>query len=245
MQQRLQKIISSMGKASRREAERMINMGRITVNGITARLGQKADPDTDNIELDGNPLVAYDRRVYIMLNKPRGYVTTMKDERGRKTVRDLVAGFESRIYPVGRLDMASEGLLLMTNDGELSNRLMHPRYHVPKGYLVKVRGGDIENAVKKLSGPMELDGIKLKPARVRLNKKEDNTALLSIVIFEGKNRQIRRMCHMAGLDVISLKRVSQGRLRLGNLKPGTWRYLTKKEIEYLLDMCKTELNMKD
>lgn len=233
MLQRLQKIISSFGAASRREAERMIQEGRIKVNGKTALLGQKADPDTDLIELDGNPLVACGKRVYIMLNKPRGYVTTMRDEKGRRTVRELVAGCNCRVYPVGRLDMDSEGLLLMTNDGELSNRLMHPRYHIPKGYLVKVRGDEIESAVRKLSGPMELDGIKLKPAKVKIIKNDGDTALLSIVIFEGKNRQIRRMCRMAGLEVLSLKRVSQGRLSLGNLRPGAWRYLSESEIEYL------------
>ena len=237
MRYRLQKIISGMGVASRREAERMIEMGRITVNGKLASLGQKADPETDIIELDGNPLVPCDRRVYIMLNKPRGYVTTMKDEKGRKTVRELVAGCEYRVYPVGRLDMDSEGLLLMTNDGELSNRIMHPRYNVPKGYMVEVRGEGIENAVKT-EGPMELDGTKLRPAKVRVVRKEGKKALLSIVIFEGKNRQIRRMCRMAGLEVLRLRRVSQGRLRLGDLKPGTWRYLNEKEIEYLQALVK-------
>lgn len=233
MLQRLQKIISDFGSASRREAERMIESGRITVNGKIAEIGQKADPDTDIIEIDGNPLSAKGQRVYIMLNKPRGYVTTMRDERGRKTVSELIAGCECRVYPVGRLDMDSEGLLLLTNDGELSNRLMHPKYHIPKGYLVSVKGEDIEDSVARLGGPMELDGARLQPARVKILKKTENTALLSFVISEGKNRQIRRMCDMAGLDVSRLKRVSLGRLKLGPLKPGAWRYLDKEEIEYL------------
>lgn len=233
MQKRLQKIISEFGIVSRREAETLIAQGRVFVNGETAVLGQKADPDVDIIKIDGNPLAYRGKRVYIMLNKPRGYVTTMKDEKGRRTVRELVADCQSRVYPVGRLDMDSEGLLIMTNDGDLANRLMHPRYRVPKKYMVRVRGKNIETAAEILRGRMQLDGILLQPAKVQVIESAGDTGLLSMEISEGKNRQIRRMCAMAQLEVLRLKRISQGKLELGSLKPGNWRELEGHEVEYL------------
>lgn len=196
-------------------------------------LGQKADQTADQIEIDGNPLTSNGKRVYIMLNKPRGYVTTTSDEKGRKTVLDLVKNCSARVYPVGRLDMDSEGLLIMTNDGALANRLTHPSYHVPKRYLVRVKGKDIAAARELLKNEMVLDKETLLPAEVKILHQNNEAALISMVIYEGKNRQIRRMCKMAGLDVLRLKRISQGKLKLGDLKPGMWRYLSSKEINDL------------
>lgn len=232
-QERIQKLISEAGIASRREAEHLIARGLVTVNGKPAIIGQKADPDIDKIKINGNPLTINGKRVYIMLYKPRGYVTTMKDEMSRKTVRDLMVGCRERVYPVGRLDKDSEGLLIMTNDGELANKLMHPKFHISKKYEVKVKGERLETAAKRLGEKMIIEGVELRPAKVQLIERTDNSALLSVEIYEGKNRQIRKMCELAELEVIRLKRVSQGELELGSLKPGAWRYLDKHEIEYL------------
>ncbi len=245
----MQKIISDCGLLSRREAERLIAEGRVTVNGKAAVLGQKADLSADHIEIDGNPLVRNDKRVYIMLNKPRGYVTTMKDEKGRKTVFDLVKDCGARVYPVGRLDMDSEGLLIMTNDGELANMLTHPSFHVPKRYLARVKikekGKDVRLASELLGKEMYLDGTKLMPAEVNILHSGKDTALVSVIIYEGKNRQIRRMCQTAGLDVLRLKRISQGKLKLGGLKTGMWRYLSKQETDDLRSMIKARVKTDD
>ncbi|SHH50853.1 23S rRNA pseudouridine2605 synthase [Sporobacter termitidis DSM 10068] len=232
MQERLQKILSAHGVASRRESEKLIGDGRVRVNGVTAVLGQSADESTDRIEVDRRPLRTAPDKVYIMLNKPRGYVTTMKDEQGRKNVSELVRGCKARVYPVGRLDLNSEGLLIMTNDGALTNLLTHPSHEKSKTYLVRVRG-DAADAAERLSAPMTLDGVQLRPASVRLLREAPDGALLSITIHEGKNRQIRRMCAELGLEVISLKRVGEGGLQLGELRSGCWRYLTEAEITLL------------
>lgn len=233
MEQRLQKIISDYGLASRRAAEKMIEQGRVTVNSETAKLGDKADPVTDKIEVDGKEIEARPERVYIMLNKPRGYVTTRSDERGRKKVTDLLGGFSVTVYPVGRLDMYSEGLLLLTNDGELANRLMHPSFQVLKTYRVWVSGEDVSAAEDVLKGDLYIDGQKLNRAKVRLVRDSGNTGIYDITISEGKNRQIRKMCSMAGLTVSKLVRVSESGLELGQLPKGTWRFLTDSEVEHL------------
>lgn len=233
MRQRLQKIISCAGAASRRAAEELIRAGRVTVNGETAALGMSADPDTDTVCLDGRPLRPVREHTYIMLNKPRGYVTTMSDERGRKTAAQLVTDVGARVLPVGRLDLDSEGLLLMTDDGELINRLTHPSHGVEKTYETTVSGADIAGALPVLRSALVIAGQKLRPARVELLSRSGERALLSITISQGINRQVRRMCAAAGLRVHRLRRVSEGPLSLGDLAPGRWRALTENEIEQL------------
>lgn len=232
MEERLQKLLSSAGVASRRSAEEYIQAGRVTVNGRRAVLGGKADPDRDDIRVDGRPLRAPERRTYLMLHKPRGFVTTLSDEKGRRTVAELVARCGARVWPVGRLDLDSEGLLLMTDDGDLTHRLTHPSHEVEKEYRVRVRG-DVDAALPVLTGPMELDGQALRPARVRVLNRTPGGGTLSITIHEGKNRQVRRMCAAAGLEVAALKRVREGTLTLGGLKPGEWRRLTREELRAL------------
>lgn len=230
MEQRLQKLLSARGVASRRTAEAYLAAGRVTVNGRPAQVGDKADPERDEIRVDGRLLPPLERRTYLMLNKPRGYVTTLSDEKGRKTVAQLVSGCGARVWPVGRLDLDSEGLLLLTDDGSLTQKLLHPSHEVEKEYLVWVTG-DVKRAVPVLSTPMELDGERLFPARVRQGRSSGGVTQLSIVIHQGKYRQVRRMCAHAGLTVLRLKRVREGGLNLDRtLKPGQWRYLTPQEV---------------
>lgn len=225
MEERLQKLLSACGVASRRTAEGYIEAGRVTVNGAVAHLGDRADPERDTVALDGVPLAWTKQCTYLMLHKPRGYVTTLSDEKGRPTVAELTADCGARVWPVGRLDLDSEGLLILTDDGALTNLLTHPRHETEKEYHVAVTG-DVERALPILAGPMELDGVPLAPARVRRLR----DGLLSVVIHEGKNRQVRRMCAAAGLTVIRLRRVREGSLTLGDLKPGAWRRLTAEEL---------------
>lgn len=233
MEQRLQKIISAAGLMSRRAAEDAIGQGRVMVNGVTALLGQSADPDADEICLDGVTVAAQTDKIYIMLNKPRGYVTTLSDEKGRKTAAELVSDAGARLYPVGRLDMYSEGLLIFTNDGETANRLMHPSHMVKKVYRTWVIGGDITAACRILRKSMDIDGYTVRPAEVEVLERYSDGALLEISIFEGRNRQVRKMCETAGLRVKRLMRVAEGELTLGGLDPGKWRHLTAEEIQYL------------
>ena len=231
MKERLQKLISAAGLASRRAAEELIAEGRVTVNGLPAVLGQRADPAEDDVRVDGVSLRADVEKVYIMLNKPRGYVTTLSDERGRATVAELVADAGERLYPVGRLDYNSEGLLLMTNDGALANALTHPSHGIAKTYLTEV-AGDIENALPLLRGPMEIDGRRIRPAGIE--RAGEHT--LYITIREGRNRQVRKMCALAGLSVRRLTRIAEGPLRLGDLPAGKWRRLTGNEINALKNL---------
>ena len=228
MTDRLQKILSARGVTSRRGAEKMIDDGRIRVNGAVAVLGQAADPDVDEILLDGKPLPSANTYIYLMLHKPRGYVTTLSDEKGRPTAAELVSNCGTRVYPVGRLDMDSEGLLLFTNDGDFANRLMHPKHEVEKTYLAWVRDFS-EAGVQRLKKPIVLDGYAIRPPKVRMIK----PGLLEITIHEGRNRQVRRMCDMAGMPVTRLKRVREGSLALGDLPLGKWRYLTQEEVNRL------------
>lgn len=228
MEERLQKLLSAAGICSRRRAEEYILAGRVTVNGRPAGLGDKADPDRDRIEVDGAPLPAPAAHTYIMLHKPRGYVTTLSDEKGRRTVAQLVADCPARVWPVGRLDMDSEGLLLFTDDGALTQRLTHPSHGVEKEYHVRVTG-DVARALPVLSTPVEDGGEMLTADRVERTGK--NT--LTVVIHQGKNRQVRRMCAAAGLRVDRLLRVREGSLTLGDLRPGRWRLLTAEERESL------------
>lgn len=228
MTERLQKILSARGVASRRGAEKMIEEGRVRVNGAVAQLGQTADPEIDEILLDGRLLPSGSEPVYILLHKPRGYVTTLSDEKGRKTAAELVADCGVRVYPVGRLDMDSEGLLLFTNDGEFANILMHPKHEVQKTYLTWVEGFS-EAALEKLKQPITLDGYRIGSPKVRVVK----PGLLEITIHEGRNRQVRRMCDAAGMRVTRLKRIREGKLSLGDLPLGAWRYLTEEEVKNL------------
>lgn len=239
MKERLQKLISSSGLASRRTAEGWIESGKVTVNGIPAHLGDKADPERDEILVHGKPLrTERTERTYLMLNKPRGYVTTLSDEKDRRTVADLVSGCGARVWPVGRLDLDSEGLLLMTDDGELTNALLHPSFEVEKEYLVWVTG-DVEKALPVLTAPMTLDGDKLAPAKVRRGRTNGEVTQLTVIIHQGKNRQVRRMCAKAGLSVQRLKRVREGGLWLDRgLKPGQYRKLTTQELAGLLEHSK-------
>ncbi len=230
MKERLQKILSARGLASRRQAEEWIAAGRLTVNGTVARLGDGADPETDEILLDGKPLPKGEKPVYLMLNKPRGYVTTLHDEQGRPNAAQLVADCGVRVYPVGRLDMNSEGLLLFTNDGEFANALMHPKHQVEKTYRVTVRSFSWEG-MERLARPVTLDGYTIRRPRLRLLKEgPEDRAELEIVIHEGRNRQIRRMCDLAGMPVCRLVRIAEGCVRLGTLPAGHWRYLTEDEL---------------
>lgn len=229
MKERLQKIIASKGLASRRRAEEWILSGRVTCNGQVCRLGDQADPDVDTILLDGKPLPSSSKTVYIMLHKPRGYVTTLSDEKGRNDVSQLVSDCGVRVYPVGRLDMDSEGLLLFTNDGEFANRLMHPKHEVKKTYEVWVKGYHA-GAVMLLSRPITLDGRPIRKPEVSLLWSDGDKAKLSVTIHEGRNRQVRRMCQQAQMTVTRLCRVAEGKLRLGDLPKGKWRYLTEEEI---------------
>lgn len=234
MAERLQKIISSAGAASRRAAEELIKAGRVTVNGAPASLGMSADAERDVICIDGAPLShAPQERVYIMLNKPRGYVTTLSDERGRPTVAELVRGLGRRVYPVGRLDMYSEGLLILTDDGEAANALMHPSHDVPRRYVVDVLGGDAREAAGVIAAQREVDGLPVRPAEVKVLSAGGGRGRLEIVVYEGRNRQVRRLCAAAGLKVSRLRRVAEGELRLGDLPPGRWRRLTAEETEYV------------
>ena len=231
--ERLQKIIAARGLCSRRQAEKWIEEGRVRVNGNTAHLGDTADITEDVIEVDGKRLPKAGKKLYLMLNKPRGYVTTLSDEKGRKNAAELVAGCGTRVYPVGRLDMDSEGLLLFTNDGEFANLMMHPSHEVDKVYRVWVTNYAPEK-LEALRDPIELDGYRIKKPKVRPVRQEPTRAILDVTIHEGRNRQVRRMCQAAGLEVARLKRIAEGGLRIGDLKPGAWRELEPREIEMLL-----------
>ncbi len=237
MKERLQKLISAAGIASRRSAETMITEGRVTVNGETATLGMSADPGTDEILVDGQPITIARKRRYIVLNKPRGYVTTMKDERGRPTVAELTQDAGGRLYPVGRLDMDSEGLVILTDDGAAANALMHPKHEVDKVYSVFVQGSDIKAALRQLQQMDSLEGESIRPPKVMLIELKGTGAEIQITIHEGKNRQIRRMCKAVGLNVSRLIRIAEGPVLLGELPAGKWRNMTKDEITYLRELA--------
>lgn len=234
MKERIQKILSKRGVASRRQAEQMISDGRVTCNGTVCILGDVADADTDTLLLDGKPLPSKSKSVYIMLNKPKGYVTTLSDEKNRKNVAQLVADCGVRVYPVGRLDMDSEGLLLLTNDGDFANSVMHPGGCVDKVYSVQVKGYTPQR-LEELKKPIYLDGYRIAPPQVRLISAEQDLAAVQITIHEGRNRQVRRMCARAGMQVKRLIRIQEGPLRLGSLPSGSWRFLTGDELKEIRD----------
>lgn len=231
---RIQKFFTDNAIMSRRAAEAAVAAGRVTVNGSPAVIGQSVDPERDLITLDGKPIQpTAQQRLYIMLNKPRGYVTTLSDERGRPTVAELVADCGARVYPVGRLDMDSEGLLLLTNDGELTLRLTHPRHEIPKLYHVTLSGEVSDAQLDALRAVRRLDGYTLAPVGVRRLERGAHSTLVEFTLHEGRNRQIRRMCQACGLRITRLRRVAIGRLTLGDLKVGHWRHLTQQQIDYL------------
>jgi len=235
MEERLQKIIARAGVASRRKAEELIRAGEVRVNGrVVAELGSKADPARDQIRVSGRLIVADAPRSYLLLHKPAGYVTTTHDPEGRPTVLDLIHGMKERVYPVGRLDWDTSGLLLLTNDGELTHRLTHPSSQVPRTYQAKVEGIPDPAALEKLARGVPLEGKPTLPAKVRLLRKGPRHAWIEITLTEGRHRQVRRMAEAVGHPVLKLHRVALGPLTLGSLLPGRFRYLHEKEIKRVL-----------
>ncbi|MBV5340986.1 MAG: rRNA pseudouridine synthase [Deltaproteobacteria bacterium] len=234
MLERLQKIISAAGITSRRASEALILNGQVAVNGVViTELGSKADPEKDTISVDGKPLKISAQRLYILLNKPPGYITALKDSQDRPLVTDLLKDVPDRVYPVGRLDYNTEGLLLLTNDGEWANRLMHPRHEIEKEYHVRVRGKVIDQQLKRMADGVELDDGMTAPAVVSLVKSGEQNDWISVAIHEGRNRQVRRMCEAVSLSVVRLKRIRYGALQLGTLRAGQFRYLSDAEVREL------------
>ena len=237
---RLQKLLSERGIASRRKAEELIEQGKVKVNGHVARLGDKADDRKDIVTVAGKRVAKAEMPVYLMLYKPRGYITTMNDERGRRCVAELVADAGTRVYPVGRLDRDSEGLLLLTNEGDVANAIMHPRTHIPKYYRLTLRTAPTDEQMLRFAQGIELDGRKTAPAEITLLLTEPDRAVAEVVLYEGRNRQIRRMCETLGLEVLRLKRTAVGSVKLGMLQPGKWRHLDPKEVKSLLQASQVQ-----
>lgn len=230
---RLQKYLAQCGVASRRKSEELIESGKVKINGRVAQIGDKVNPKKDDITVSGKKIVKSKKYTYIMLHKPRGFITTMSDEMDRKCVAMLVKDVGARVYPVGRLDRESEGLLLMTNDGEFANAMTHPTKHVPKTYRVTVRPSISEEQITKLSTGIVIDGRMTAPAEVRVVKREENRVVIEIILYEGRNRQIRKMCDALGLEVARLKRIAVGSVKLGMLPQGKWRELSEEEVHKL------------
>ena len=232
---RLQKFMADCGVASRRKSEELISSGAVKINGKTAEIGDKVNPAVDKVYVHNKRIVmkrAGGKR-YIMLNKPRGYVTTMSDERGRKCVADLIKDIPERLYPVGRLDKDSEGLLIMTNDGEFSNNITHPKQRINKVYHVVVRPAMTVEQAKTLSKGIVIDGRKTAPCEVRIMLRDEDRANVEMVLHEGRNREIRKMCEYFDLEVIRLRRIAIGSVKMGKLKKGSWRDLTPMEVSKL------------
>ncbi len=241
---RLQKFLADAGLMSRRAAEEEIERGNVSVNGHVVGIGTKVDPKADLISYRGRRVVLKKQEhIYIMVNKPRGYLCSTEDDRGRKCVTELIDGVDERIYPVGRLDMISEGMLLLTNDGELKNRLTHPSTSLPKVYRVKVAESVSDDELERLSSPLEIDGYIIKPVKVTKSAEGDDGTVLKMTLVEGRNRQIRKMCAEVGLTVKRLSRVSIGNLKLDGLPVGQWRYLHDDEIEYLKKSTRSKKNV--
>ncbi len=236
---RLQKFIANAGIMSRRAAEEQIELGNVSVNGHVAELGTKIDTNSDIVTYRGKR-IRYERKeyTYIIMNKPRGYLSSTSDDRGRKCVTDLLTGIDARVYPVGRLDLISEGLLLLTDDGNLKNRLTHPSHSLPKIYRVKVGGEVSEEQYKILTSALEIDEYVIRPVDVQIGEKDESGTVLKMTLTEGRNRQIRKMCEQANLTVKRLSRISIGNLKLNNLPVGKWRHLEKEEVDYLYKATK-------
>ncbi len=237
---RLQKHLSECGVASRRKAEELIALGKVRVNGRVAGIGSKVDPKRDKVTVSGKTVVAQNTKMYIMLHKPRGYVTTLKDELDRKCVSDLVKDVGVKLFPVGRLDRNSEGLLIMTNDGSFANNLTHPSSYVNKTYRVTVEGEVTDEKLIKLREGILLDGVKTLPCDVFVAEKREPRTVLIFIIHEGRNRQIRRMCDAVGLEVLRLKRTEIAGVKLGMLPQGKWRPLNEREMRHLTSVNKKE-----
>lgn len=236
---RLQKYMADAGIMSRRAAEEEIKMGNVSVNGHVANLGMKIDPKNDHITYRGQK-IKYQKKeyTYIMMNKPRGYLCSTTDDRGRKCVTDLLDGVSARVYPVGRLDLISEGILLLTDDGELKNRLTHPKHTIGKLYRVKVAESVSDEQLEILSSPLVIDDYQIQPVEVSVSSEDESGTVLKMTLFEGRNRQIRKMCEIAGLTVKRLSRISIGNLKLDGLPVGKWRYLEQYEVDYLYKATK-------
>ncbi|TYO95574.1 pseudouridine synthase [Desulfallas thermosapovorans] len=233
--ERLHKFMARSGVASRRGSEELIAQGKVRVNGKLVTVpGLKIDPLRDRVEVDGRPVRRPEKKVYLLLNKPTGYVSTVSDPRGRRKVTDLLGGIKQRVYPAGRLDYDSEGLLLLTNDGELTYALTHPRHEIPKTYQALVQGVPGAGKLAELARGVVLQDGPTSPAKVRMLKNKGHSALLEITIHEGRNRQVRRMCQHIGHPVLSLRRVSIGPLKIGDLQPGRYRHLTTREVKMLM-----------
>jgi 23S rRNA pseudouridine2605 synthase len=232
--ERLNKIIAIAGITSRRRADELISLGRVTVNGkVEKRAGSKAIWGVDSIYVDGRPVPDPPKKIYLLLNKPFGYVTTLRDPEGRPIIRDLVKDVNERVYPIGRLDFDSSGLLILTNDGELAFRLMHPKFHIPRTYKVIVEGSISDTSVERLKKGVVLDDRPTNPARVRIIESQQDRSVVRITIFEGKSREIRRMCEAVGHTTLKLTRIGYGTLMLGSLKVGRYRHLKNVEVKAL------------
>ncbi len=232
--QKLQKYFSDCGVMSRRAAEEEIKKGKVRVNGELAELGQRIDTENDVVEYKGKRILPQsERKIYIMLNKPRGYVTTLSDEKGRHTVKELTKNAGARVFPVGRLDMDSDGLLLLTNDGALTQRLTHPKHQIPKIYHVFLASVPSNDALKLLRSPLVIDGYTIMPVKTEVISVNQGKAILEMTLFEGRNRQIRKMCAAAELKITRLSRVAIGKISLGSLPEGHWRELSEDEVAYL------------
>ena len=242
---RLQKYLSQCSVASRRKAEELIEQGKVKINGRKAILGDKVDPVHDKVTVFGKPIKNNDTKMYVMLHKPRGFVTTMSDEQGRRCVADLVADAGVRLYPVGRLDRNSEGLLFMTNDGEFTNILTHPKSHVSKIYRVTVKGKVTEEQIDKMAAGMKLEEYTTQPCDIGFIEKHEDRTVLRFTLYEGKNREIRKLCEAVGLEVIRLKRVEIAGIKLGMLPQGRWRELTEKEVKRLMSISISKENQND
>ena len=237
MEERLQKYMARCGVASRRKCEEIILSGEVKINdNIVSQLGVKINPEKDIVTYKGNIIKPEEKKLYIMLNKPEGYITSVKDEKGRKTILDLVK-VEERIYPIGRLDYDSSGLILLTNDGDIYNKIIHPRVNIGKKYIVTCRGEFSKEEIKRFESGVDIGGYITADAKMTLldiEKKHNSVnSVVEIIIHEGKNRQIRRMCEALGHEVLSLKRVEVGNIKLGYLKKGQWRHLTEEELKYI------------
>jgi pseudouridine synthase len=234
VQERLQKVLAKAGIASRRKAEELIRQGRVKVDGrVVTEMGIQVDPDQQQIEFDGKPVTVEEKKVYVLLHKPAGYVSTVHDPQGRPIVTELIRDIKERVFPVGRLDLDTEGALLLTNDGELAQKILHPSFEVNKTYRASVKGRPGKEKVEMLSRGIDIDGQKTWPAQVKLLSVGNTKTTLQITIHEGRKRQVRRMCEAVGHPVLKLKRIAYGKLKLGNLEPGKFRYLSPKDLQLI------------